>query len=80
MNDLDEINRQLKQETGRSNATPLDDFDRLSPEDMHGILYLAFTRNCPVQLRRNPGPEVLDHIRKTPALDHLMLPTDRVGS
>jgi len=35
------------------NRAPVEDFDGLSPEEMHNMLYNPFSERCPVQLRKN---------------------------
>lgn len=47
---------------GRSNATPLDDFSGLSPDQMHHLLYYPFGERSSICLRENISDDTLNSI------------------
>lgn len=50
--DMNRINERLQTVTARLNSTPHSEFNGLSPEDMHIIMYHPFTGQCVVSLNR----------------------------
>lgn len=50
--DMDKINERLQTVAARHNSTPRSDFNGLSPEEMHNIMYHPFTERCVVSLNR----------------------------
>lgn len=50
--DMDRINERLQTLTARHNSTPRSDFNGLSPEEMHDVLYYPFTEQCVVSLNK----------------------------
>lgn len=50
--DMNRINERLQMITRRHNSTPRSDFNGLSPEEMHNILYFPFSSKCVVALNK----------------------------
>lgn len=50
--DMNKVNERLQIMTSRHNSTPRRDFNGLSPEDMHNIMYHPFTEQCVVSLNK----------------------------
>lgn len=50
--DMNRINERLQTETARHNSTPRSDFNGLSPEEMHNVMYYPFTEQCVVSLNK----------------------------
>lgn len=50
--DMNRINERLQTVTSRLNSTPHSEFNGLSPEVMHIIMYHPFTEQCVVSLNR----------------------------
>ena len=50
--DMNRINERLQTVTSRLNSTPHSEFNGLSPEEMHIIMYHPFTEQCVVSLNR----------------------------
>lgn len=50
--DMTRINERLQTLTARHNSTPRSDFNGLSPEDMHNVMYHPFTEQCVVNLNK----------------------------
>lgn len=50
--DMDMINHRLQIITTRHNSTPRSDFNGLSPEEMHNVMYHPFTEQCVVSLNK----------------------------
>lgn len=47
---MNRINERLQTMTARHNSTPRSDFNGLSPEDMHNVMYHPFSEQCVVSL------------------------------
>lgn len=50
--DMNSINERMQTLTARHNSTPRSDFNGLSPEEMHNVMYHPFTEQCVVSLNR----------------------------
>ena len=50
--DMNRINERLQTVTARHNSTPRSDFNGLSPEEMHNVMYHPFTEQCVVRLNK----------------------------
>lgn len=50
--DMNSINERMQTLTARHNSTPRSDFNGLSPEDMHNVMYHPFTDQCVVSLNK----------------------------
>lgn len=50
--DMNRINERLQTVTARLNSTPRSDFNGLSPEEMHNVMYHPFTEQCVVSLNK----------------------------
>lgn len=50
--DMNRINERLQTVTARHNSTPRSDFNGLSPEEMHNVMYHPFTEQCVVSLNK----------------------------
>lgn len=50
--DMNSINERMQTLTARHNSTPRSDFNGLSPEEMHNVIYHPFTEQCVVSLNR----------------------------
>lgn len=50
--DMNRINERLQTLTARHNSTPRSDFNGLSPEEMHNVIYHPFTEQCVVSLNK----------------------------
>lgn len=50
--DINRINERLQTVTARLNSTTRSDFNGLSPDEMHIIMYHPFTDQCVVSLNR----------------------------
>lgn len=50
--DMNRINERLQTATARHNSTPRSDFNGLSPEEMHNVMYHPFTEQCVVSLNK----------------------------
>lgn len=50
--DMNRINERLQTLTARHNGTPRSDFNGLSPEEMHNVMYHPFTEQCVVRLNK----------------------------
>lgn len=49
---MNRINERLQTMTARHNSTPRSDFNGLSPEDMHNVMYHPFSEQCVVSLNK----------------------------
>lgn len=49
---MNRINERLQTMTARHNSTPISDFNGLSPEDMHNVMYHPFSEQCVVSLNK----------------------------
>lgn len=59
--DMDRINERLQTLTACHNSTPRSDFNGLSPEEIHNVMYYPFTEQCIVSLNK-VGKEQYDKI------------------
>ena len=50
--DINRVNEHLQEIMIRQNSAPRSDFNGLSPEDMHNIMYDPFRDQCVVQLNK----------------------------
>lgn len=50
--DINRINERLQTATALHNSTPRSDFNGLSPEEMHNVMYHPFTEQCVVSLNK----------------------------
>lgn len=50
--DINRINERLQTATTLHNSTPRSDFNGLSPEEMHNVMYHPFTEQCVVSLNK----------------------------
>lgn len=50
--DINRINERLQTATALHNSTPRSDFNGLSPEEMHNVMYQPFTEQCVVSLNK----------------------------
>ena len=50
--DMNRINDRLQTAAARHNSTPRSDFNGLSPEEMHNVMYHPFTEQCVVSLNK----------------------------
>lgn len=50
--DMKRINERLQTMTARHNSTPRSDFNGLTPDEMHNVMYHPFTEQCVVSLNR----------------------------
>ena len=48
--DMNRINERMQTLTARHNSTPRSDFNGLSPDEMHNVMYHPFTEQCVVSL------------------------------
>jgi len=56
----------------KQNSAGIDDFDGLSPDMMHNILYFSFTDGAIVQLNKNISAETIDQIPIYKLIKHLL--------
>ena len=54
------------------NARPIEDFDNLSPSDMHFLIYSPFSKESIIQFKNKPKKEILDKIGFLNLIEYLL--------